>query len=140
MPKPRILIVEDEALTVSALKRELVALGYEVAGTADNAVDAMKAAEVNQPDLVLMDIHLVGPLSGIVAAIALRGLMRLPVVFLTAHADDRTMTNAIHAGAFGYVIKPYTTAGLKAAIETALHKHQTEIDNRRLSATIPVTT
>jgi DNA-binding response OmpR family regulator len=133
MSKPRILIVEDEALTVSALKRELVTLGYEIAGTADNAGDAMKLADNNRPDLVLMDIHLVGPLSGIVAAVAIRGLLQVPVVFLTAHADDRTMTNAIHTGAFGYVIKPYTTTGLKAAIETAIHKHRTELDSRGLT-------
>ena len=133
MSKPRILIVEDEALTVSALKRELVTLGYEIAGTVDNAEDAMKSAETNRPDLVLMDIHLVGPLSGIVAAVAIRGLLQLPVVFLTAHADDKTVTNAVHTGAFGYVIKPYTTTGLKAAIKTAIHKHRTELDSRGLT-------
>ena len=139
MTKPRILIVEDEALTVSALKRELVTLGYAIAGIADNAGDAMKAADTNQPDLVLMDIHLAGPLTGIIAAVAIRGLLHVPVVFLTAHADDKTMTSAVRAGAFGYVIKPYTTIGLKAAIETALHKHQSEVDTRRLQAVTPVT-
>lgn len=133
MPKPRILIIEDEALTVSALKRELVTLGYEIAGTGDTASDAVKAAEALQPDLVLMDIHLAGPLNGIIAAVAIRGLLHIPAIFLTAHADDKTMMNAIHAGAFGYVLKPYTTAGLKAAIETALHKHRTEINSRLLS-------
>ncbi len=136
---PRILIVEDEALTVSALKRELVTLGYAIAGIADNAGDAMKAADTNQPDLVLMDIHLAGPLTGIIAAVAIRGLLHVPVVFLTAHADDKTMASAVRAGAFGYVIKPYTTTGLKAAIETALHKHQSEVDTRRLQAVAPVT-
>src|SRR5205823_6325319 len=53
------------------------------------------------------------------------------VVFLTAHADDQTMEHAVAAGAFGYVLKPFSGAGLKAAIETALHKHQTEMENRR---------
>src|SRR5437868_5168432 len=89
-PKPRILIIEDEALTVAALKHELVELGYEIAGTGDNAPDAMKAAETNRPDLVLMDIHLAGPVSGIVAAIAIRGLLHIPVIFLTAHSDAKT--------------------------------------------------
>ena len=131
-PKPRILIIEDEALTVAALKHELVELGYEIAGTGDNAPDAMKAAETNRPDLVLMDIHLAGPVSGIVAAIAIRGLLHIPVIFLTAHSDAKTVTSAVRSGAFGYVVKPYTAAGLKAAIETALHKHRTEIDNRGL--------
>jgi DNA-binding response OmpR family regulator len=134
MPSPSILIVEDEALTVSALKRELVALGYDVAGTADTATEAMKAADTYRPDLVLMDIHLAGPLSGIIAALAIRGLLHTPVIFLTAHADDETMTNAVHAGAFGYILKPYTVAGLKAAIVTALHKHRTETESRSLPA------
>ena len=138
MQKPRILIVEDEALTVSALKRELINLGYEIAGTTDNAADAMKAADTGRPDLILMDIHLVGPLTGIVAAVAIRGLLHLPVVFLTAHVDEKTMTNAVYSGAFGYVIKPYTTIGLKAAIEMALHKHHTELDSRGLQNVVPM--
>lgn len=139
MANPRVLIIEDEALTVASLKRELVELGYDIAGTCDNATDAMKAADAYRPNLVLMDIHLVGPLSGIVAAVAIRGLLHVPVVFLTAHSDDTTMKNAVHAGAFGYVVKPYTIQGLKAAIEMALHKHQTEVDSRRLLEAVPVT-
>ena len=139
MRKHRILIIEDEALTVSALKRELAALGYEIAGSADNAAEAMKSADTYRPDLVLMDIHLAGPLSGIVAAIAIRGLLHTPVVFLTAHSDDETMTNAVYTGAFGYVLKPYTTAGLKAAIQMALHKHRTEAEIRHLPALAPAT-
>jgi DNA-binding response OmpR family regulator len=139
MPSPRILIIEDEALTVAALKRELVSLGYEIAGATDNAADAMKAADTCHPDLVLMDIHLAGPVNGVVAAVAIRGLLHVPVVFLTAHSDDKTMTAAVQAGAFGYVVKPYTEQGLKAAIEMALHKHRTEVDSRRLLQAVPST-
>jgi CheY-like chemotaxis protein len=131
MTNARILIVEDEAITVSALKRELVSLGYEVAGTASTAEEALNAIESHKTDLVLMDITLAGGVNGVVAAVTIRGNFRVPVVFLTAHADDRTMERAVGAGAFGYVLKPFTGAGLKAAIETALHKHQTEVDSRR---------
>ena len=131
MTNARILIVEDEAITVSALKRELVSLGYEIAATASTTNEALKAIESDKPDLVLMDITLAGGVNGIVAAVAIRGNFHVPVVFLTAHADDRTMERAVSAGAFGYVLKPYSGAGLKAAIETALHKHQTEIESRR---------
>jgi CheY-like chemotaxis protein len=133
MTKARILIVEDEAITVSALKRELASLGYEVAGIASTANEALKAVELHKPDLVLMDITLAGGVNGIVAAVAIRGDSRAPVVFLTAHADDRTMDRAIGAGAFGYVLKPFNRAGLKAAIETALHKHRTETESRASS-------
>src|ERR1700704_4916048 len=131
MTNSRILIVEDEAITVAALKRELTSLGYEVAGTSGATDEALKAVELHKPDLVLMDITLSGGINGIVAALAIRGNFHVPVVFLTAHADDRTMERAVKAGAFGYVLKPFSEAGLKAAIETALHKHQTEIDSRR---------
>ena len=131
MTNARILIVEDEAITVSALKRELVSLGYEVAATASTADEALKTVELHKPDLVLMDITLAGTVNGIVGAVAIRGNFHVPVVFLTAHADAGTMERAVAAGAFGYVLKPFSGAGLKAAIETALHKHQTEIENRR---------
>lgn len=131
MTNARILIVEDEAITVSALKRELASLGYEIAGTASTADEALKTVESQKPDLVLMDITLAGGVNGVVAAVAIRGNFQVPVVFLTAHADDRTMDRAVSAGAFGYVLKPYSGAGLKAAIEMALHKHQTEMESRR---------
>jgi CheY-like chemotaxis protein len=131
MTNARILIVEDEAITVSALKRELASLGYEIAGTSSTTGEALNAVEAHKPDLVLMDITLAGAVNGIVAAVAIRGNFHVPVVFLTAHADDQTMKRAVGAGAFGYVLKPFSGAGLKAAIETALHKHQTEVEGRR---------
>jgi CheY-like chemotaxis protein len=131
MTNARILIVEDEAITVSALKRELTSLGYQVTATASTTDEAFNAVQLHKPDLVLMDITLAGAVNGIVAAVAIRGNFHLPVVFLTAHADNQTMERAVGAGAFGYVLKPFSGAGLKAAIETALHKHQTETDSRR---------
>ena len=130
MTNARILIVEDEAITVSALKRELASLGYQVAATASTADEALNAVDLHKPDLVLMDITLAGTVNGL---FAVRGNFHLPVVFLTAHADDGTMERAVAAGAFGYVLKPFSGPGLKAAIETALHKYQTEIESRRRS-------
>src|SRR5438552_16976965 len=82
MTNARILIVEDEAITVSALKRELASLGYQVAATASTADEALNAVELHKPDLVLMDITLAGTVNGIVAAVAIRGNFHLPVVFL----------------------------------------------------------
>jgi DNA-binding response OmpR family regulator len=131
MSKKRILIVEDEALTVLALKRELAELGYEVAGTASTAADALRAAEDNRADLVLMDIQLEGGISGVAAAAAVRGHLDVPVVFLTAHASAEILAHAVESGAFGYLVKPYTAPELKAEIDIALHKHKTESAMRR---------
>jgi DNA-binding response OmpR family regulator len=139
MSKNRILIVEDEALTVLALKHELTELGYEIAGDASTAADALRAAENNRADLVLMDIQLDGGISGVAAAAAIRGHLDIPVVFLTAHASAETVGRAVESGAFGYLLKPYTVSELKATIEIALHKHNTESAMRRaLSARLPV--
>ena len=138
MPKKRILIVEDEALTVLALKHELTELGYEIAGDASTAADALRAAEENRTDLVLMDIQLEGGINGVAAAAAIRGHLDIPVVFLTAHASTETVASAVEAGAFGYLLKPYTVPELKATIEVALHKHRSETAMRRaLSARLP---
>ena len=126
MSKKRILIVEDEALTVLALKHELTELGYEIAGEASTAADALRTAEDNAADLVLMDIQLEGGISGVAAAAAIRGHLNIPVVFLTAHASTETVTRAVESGAFGYLLKPYTVPELRAAIEIGLHKHKTE--------------
>ncbi len=128
MKPSRILIVEDEAITVEALKLELADLGYQVVGSAMSAHEALSAAEKFKPDLVLMDITLADEFDGVIAATAIRGNLGLPVVFLTAHADNATIRRATLAGSFGYVIKPFTTSQLKAAIEVALHKHQTETE------------
>ena len=131
MSKNRILVVEDEALTVLALKRDLAEVGYEVAGDASTAAEALRAAEDNRADLVLMDIQLDGGISGVAAAAAIRGHLDVPVVFLTAHASTETLARAVESGAFGYLLKPYTVPELKATIEIALHKHKTEKAMRR---------
>ena len=139
MSKKRILIVEDEALTVLALKHELRELGYEIAGDASTAADALRAAEESRAELVLMDIQLEGGISGVAAAAAIRGHLDIPVVFLTAHASAETIARGVESGAFGYLLKPYTVRELKAAIDIALHKHSTENAMRRaLSSRLPV--
>ena len=139
MSKKSILIVEDEALTVLALQQELAELGYEIAGNANTAAEALRAAEDDHADVVLMDIQLDGGVSGIAAAAAIRGHLDIPVVFLTAHASAETVERAVESGAFGYLLKPYTVPELKAAIEIALHKHNTENTMRRaLSSRLPV--
>ena len=130
----RILIAEDEAVTALDLKRELIALGYEVTGIADNASDAVNAAAAQKPDLVLMDIHLSGSMDGIVAASAIRGSEDLPVVFLTAHSDQTTLDRALIASPFGYILKPFQVRELKVTIEVALYKHRKEAENHRLIA------
>src|ERR1700733_15192435 len=90
--KPRILIVEDEALVAADLEERLNRIGYEVCGQADTCDGAVADTLHLRPNLVLMDIHLIGNKDGVEAAEQIRKSTGIPVVFLTAHADDATLT------------------------------------------------
>ncbi len=130
MEPTRILIAEDEAITATALKSELVSLGYDVVGVTDTAEDVVRAAGELQPDVVFMDITLKGVLDGITAAVAIRGRTGAPVVFLTAHADEKTMKRSVFAGPFEYILKPFTRKELQTAVEVSLQKRQAELQAR----------
>jgi CheY-like chemotaxis protein len=127
-----ILIVEDEAITALDLKHQLTTLGYQIAGVADTAEDAVRMAKERRPNLVLMDIRLGSELDGIVAASAIRGHDDLPIVFLTAHSDQMTVARALAASPFGYILKPFEVRELKVTIEIALYKHAREKESREL--------
>ncbi len=128
--KPRVLVVEDEAIVVMDVRRRLERLGYEVAGVTDTGEEALRLAATLAPDLVLLDIMLAGPMDGIAAAAGIREACAAPVVFLTAHTDPETLRRAGEAGPHGYVIKPFEDRELGAALEIALYKSRME---RRLA-------
>jgi diguanylate cyclase (GGDEF)-like protein len=123
---PRILIVEDEAVTAMDLAAELRHLGYEVCGTEDTAEGAVAAAEREKPRLVLMDIRLGGNGDGIDAARQISGRHDAAVVFLTAHSDEETLARALAVSPYGYIVKPFRARELKVAVELALSKHAAE--------------
>lgn len=118
-----ILIVEDEWVIALSIKRHLTRLGYKVAGTANSAEKALELVATTQPDLVLMDIYLQGEKDGIEAAEVIRQQFNLPIVFLTAHADEATLTEAIATRPYGYVVKPFEEQDLSIAIQVALANH-----------------
>ncbi len=125
-PTPLILIVEDEAIVANDIKETLISLGYGVAGTAKYAESALEKIAETQPDLVLMDIHLAGPMDGIEAAGFIHTRYGIPVIFLTAYADNALLERAKFTEPYGYIIKPYDERGLHSAIEMALYKHAME--------------
>lgn len=131
MPKgASILVVEDEGIVARDLRYRLETMGYKVAGmtaTGDEAV--LKAWEL-RPDLVLMDIVLKGDLDGIEAARMMRERADIPVVYLTAYADEETIQRTEASGPFGYLVKPFEDRELEACIEVALFKHKSERELR----------
>lgn len=124
MNKVKILIVEDESIIALNLKENLVDLGYEPCGIAPNKCKTLSILEKGVvPDLILMDIYLKGPTTGIELAKELKITMPfVPVVFLTANSELATIKKASEAFAYGYLLKPYKKSNLHAAIEIALSK------------------
>ena len=137
--KPRILVVEDEALVADDLEERLSQLGYQVCGVVDTAEQAIERAVALSPDLVLMDIHLLGEKDGIEAAAEIRLARDIAVVFVTAHADDATLKRAGLAEPFGYVLKPFDERELKATIEMALYRKQAEARLRKMERWLATT-
>jgi signal transduction histidine kinase len=124
-------VVEDEQLVAMDIQRRLIQLGHQVVGICDRAQTALEATHQFHPDLVLMDIHLKGEINGITTAIQIQQYYHLPIVFLTAHADQSTVTQAKNIQPFGYLVKPVQTNHLNTAIDIALARHQAETGLRQ---------
>lgn len=121
-----ILIVEDEQIVAKDLQDTLADLGYGTSAIVSSAGEAIAEASKRCPDLVLMDIRIKGEHDGIEAAELLRRSFDVPVVFLTAHADDATLQRAKKTQPYGYLVKPIKSPALRSSIETALYRHATE--------------
>ncbi len=124
--KARILIVEDESIIALDLKTSLQHAGYIIAGVASSGEESIALAQTQQPDLILMDIRLRGPMDGIEAAQKIREQQSCPVVFLTAHTDSQTLDRAKLTDPFGYLTKPFVDHSLMTTIEIALARYASE--------------
>jgi CheY-like chemotaxis protein len=128
----KILVVEDEGIVLLHIKRTLESLGYVVAGTAASGEEAIMKAMSDRPDLVMMDIVLKGEVDGIDAAEKIRSLFHIPVIYLTAHADESTLQRARVTEPFGYIVKPFRERDLHIAIQFALYKAKMETERNAL--------
>jgi PAS domain S-box-containing protein len=124
---PKILICEDEHIVALDIKRHLTRFGYEVVGSFASGEAAVEACPALMPDLVLMDIRLQGELDGITAARRIFDEHSIPVILLTAYADEDTVMRARESRPFGYIIKPFEERELRTAIEIALFRHSMDL-------------
>jgi diguanylate cyclase (GGDEF)-like protein len=125
-----VLVVEDQRIVAVDLQHQLRALGYSAPATAASGSEALRLAEELRPDLVLMDVRIKGPMDGVMTAARLREQMDVPVIFVTAHADDATLARAKQSGTHGYLVKPVNPAELKSTIEIAIFRHKNERELR----------
>jgi two-component system, response regulator PdtaR len=128
----KILVVDDEAIITMQLEKRLTAMGYSVAGMAASGEDAVEKVRSLHPDLVLMDIVMPGKIDGIEAAQIITKELDIPVVFITAYADDTIIEKAKRVRPYGYIVKPFNELALKAAIEVAMFRKATEDEVQKL--------
>jgi CheY-like chemotaxis protein/DNA-binding PadR family transcriptional regulator len=128
----KILVVDDEAIITLQLEERLTAMGYTVAGMVASGEEAVEKARSLRPDLVLMDIVMPGKMNGIEAAKIITNELDIPVVFVTSYADDTIIEKAKSVRPYGYIVKPFNELEIKAAIEVALFRKATEIEEQKL--------
>ncbi|HUI70305.1 MAG TPA: response regulator, partial [Spirochaetia bacterium] len=126
MSSARILVAEDEVLVGLALKRCLEGFGYDVPDVVASGEQAVEKSRALEADLVVMDIHLDGAMTGIEAAAAIKQSSRVPVVYLTAYSDEATLGQAKVTEPFGYILKPFEEKTLQATLEMALYKARSQ--------------
>jgi PAS domain S-box-containing protein len=127
----KILIVEDEGITALEIQTKVENWGYDVVGVVSSGEDAVKTALETKPNLILMDIVLKEKLNGIEAARIIKKTQDVPVIYLTAYGDEKTLQNAKLTIPHAYILKPFEENELKFAVEMALFKHEMETKLKR---------
>ncbi|MCK4826800.1 response regulator [bacterium] len=122
MPNKKILIVEGEAIVAKDIQNTLKTLGYDAPAIALSGEEAINKSEEIHPDLVLMDIILKGDMDGIDAAEKICNHFDIPVIYLAAYMDEKTLQRAETTGPFGYILKPFEERELHTTIETTLYR------------------
>jgi CheY-like chemotaxis protein len=137
--KKRILIVDDEPDIVRLIEISLAKYGYETISAADGQ-EALDIIRDKKPDLILMDITLKGKMDGIEVAKQIRYSSNIPVVYLTAYADDEKLARVKKTQPFGYILKPFEDRELKAAIEIGLYRAEVENQLKALTEELRIST
>ncbi len=133
MQKAKILIVEDEHIVAKDIASILEGFGYTVTAMVGTGKLALASVKENPPDLVLMDIRLRGDMDGIATAHSIQMLRDIPIIYLTAHADEATIQRAKITGPLAYLLKPFNEQDLRIAIDIGIYRHRIESENKKLA-------
>ena len=128
MGKINVLVVEDESIVSKDIQYSLKKLGYNVVGVAATGQKAIELCGEKLPDIILMDIMLKGDINGIKASTRIKEVYNIPVIFLTAYADENTLSKAKVTEPYAYIIKPFKEIDLHTSIEMAFYKHSKELE------------
>ena len=122
----KVLIVEDEMIIAANISLQLTNLGYEVTGIIPRGEEVLSHIEYNLPDIILMDINLKGDLDGIEIAGFIQISYKIPIIFLTANADEAHFNRAKATNPYGFISKPFKKLDLQRAIELTIIRIQEE--------------
>jgi len=117
----KIIIVEDDLILSLLLEKQIQRLGYKVAAKVDNGIEAVEKIREQNPDLVLMDIKLVGEMDGVDAITKIRNFSDVPVLYLTGNSDETTRKRAHASRPVAYMVKPVDMLLLKKTITEILN-------------------
>lgn len=120
----KVLIVEDDAIIARFIQIKLEELGYEICGKARDGNEAIAMANLHQPDLILMDVMLDGELDGIETVEIILQNLDVPIVYLTASSDDKTIHRLMKTEPHGFLIKPFDDKILASALHIAVYRHK----------------
>ena len=127
--KPTIMIVEDELIVAENIAQSLKKLGYPISAIVNSGEQAIQAVKTHPPDLILMDIMLVGNIDGIETAVQISYQLKIPVIYMTAYADQYTLERAKKTEPYGYLVKPFKPQDIQATIEIAFQRYLVEKSN-----------
>jgi CheY-like chemotaxis protein len=123
--KPNILIAEDDRIISMDLKKSLTQLGYNVFDPVANGIEIVNMALALKPDLILMDIKLIGKIDGIDAAKTIQLNKDIPIIFITAYGTENAYKKVKHIKDFKIIQKPYVIEDVDKAIKETLHLNGT---------------
>jgi two-component sensor histidine kinase/DNA-binding NarL/FixJ family response regulator len=128
----RIMVVEDEKPVADVVKDTLESYGYEVTALMTQGNGVLERIREHDPDLVIMDIVLrKGEMDGIEIAQKIHDSLRIPVMYLTGYSDDVYLERAKATEPFGFILKPFNSHELHAAVEMALFKSRAEAELKK---------
>jgi CheY-like chemotaxis protein len=122
----KILIVEDEKIIAKDLELRLIQMNYDVVASVSSGKEALATLKTHEVDLILMDIMIDGDIDGIETAEVIHQQMDIPIIYLTAYADEKTFERAKLSDPFGYLLKPFQERDLDLTIRTVLQKFSFE--------------
>jgi len=133
MVKLRVLIVEDDSVSALLLQRALEKNGYKIIGITDSGEKALELLENHKIDIVMMDINLSGELDGIKTTEIINEKYEVPVVYLSASSDSKTLDKVVGTNPSAYIIKPFNIRELNMVIELAIFKNRKEKELQNLN-------